>query len=370
MRYLLNVPLLFAVLVGCWVAYLILFAAPAPGSDRSMSEGFTMVVANILCWLALAIVLACCAGMGEFNWLPVQGSTAVVVTLLGCAAIVLVSLLPIGITWEDNAALKWGIDQVGTARLAALGLPLVLALYAVWVVNAPAALRGSLVLHYAALLTIFALCVVASIVSIRELARWDKAAQADAVTRQQVETDKMQERRQAFAALTDAEPLLAWDEYVSAQLPEDVRIEALRRIGLRPNIDAELAEALTTDNTLWTREALSLVANVPFKPSPVLEKPVRDALAIITEEIRQRATAADNRDGDKAVDYYETSTLRACLGAAERMADSPGSDLRDRLDQLQQVVALYPKSDAARSFPAQLAAAKARIAERLAARHG
>lgn len=169
-------------------------------------------------------------------------------------------------------------------------------------------------------------------------------------------------------ALTGADPLTAWVVYAGYNVPEDVRMEALRRMGLRPDLEAELAEILATENTNWTREGLLLITTIPFKPSTRLEQPVRAALAVVSEEIRQRP-ATDTRDGDRAVDLYETHALRSTLGVAERMADGAGIDFSAAIEIMQQAVAASPTSEAARSFPGQAAATKARIAAILAPRH-
>lgn len=382
MRFL-NLPLILAGLLGWWSCYRTMIAPPGHASEANMGEGFLILFAIFFTWLLLAVALAVCAGVGSFKFLPASGAGAAVIMLVGFAVIVAVDLLPIGMALElttDNIAAtdRSTFIQIG---LAAFGLPLALALYAAWVINAPEGLGDLPALRYGALATIGLLCLVAAGTSLQEMGRWDQAIQAGAAARVQQEAENVQETRRAFAALTDANSLLDWDIYVGYNVPPDIRAEALRRIALRPQLEAELTEALASDNTLWTREILRLVATVPFQPSAALEQPLRAALAVITEEVRARSTATRYRvneevPDDRAIDNYEgyslqspSGTLQSTLIVAERMA-AAGVDMRDTIDAMAQAAVLSRKSDAAKYFPAQAAAAKERIAKILAAHPG
>lgn len=368
MRYLIDVPLLAGGLCLWRLVYLIVYSEP-PGEEPPMQVLYEIMFELVLLWLALGIALPACAGIGSFPWLPLGTGGSIFATFAAILGILLLVCVPIGITIEFNAAAKWGIDQVGTARIATFGIPLALGLYAAWIVHVPAPLRDTRAVHAAALAAIGLLCLLSAWVSVREMARWDKVAAAGRVAEVQAEDERTQQQRHDFEALTDADPLTAWVAYAAYNLPADVRAEALRRMGLRPDLEAELTEVLASQNTLWSREGLLLITTIPFQPSARLEQPVRAALAVISEEIRQRP-ATDERDGDKSVDLYESYTLRSTLGVAERMAESAGIDLGDAIDTMQQAVAASRTSEAARSFPGQAAATKARIAALLAARHG
>jgi hypothetical protein len=72
-------------------------------------------------------------------------------------------------------------------------------------------------------------------------------------------------------------------------------------------------------------------------------------------------------DGDKRLDYYEASKLRDALKAARRLADTSRADLRPQIAALRRAVSLYPKSNAATSFPREAEEAEKYIAARLAA---
>ncbi len=368
MRYLIDVPLVAGGLCLWRLVYLIVYSEP-PGSEPPMQTLYEIVFELLLLWLALGVALPACAGIGGLRWLPLGTGGAIFATFGAVLGILLVLCVPLGIVIEFNAAAKWGIDQVGPARVAAFGIPLALGVYAAWVVNVPAPLRDTRAAHVVALAILGGLCLLSAVVSVREMARWDKEAAAGRVAQVEAEDEQAQQQRRDFAALTDADPLGAWNVYAGYNMPEDVRTEALRRIALRPDLEAELAEILASPNTLWTREGLLLMTKIPFKPSERLEQPVRTALAVVSAEIRERP-ATDERDGDKAVDLYESYTLRSTLSVAEQMAESAGVDLRDAIDTMQQAVAASKTSQAARSFPGQAAAAKAWIAAILAARHG
>ena len=382
MRFL-NLPLILAGLLGWWSCYRTMVAPPGHASEATMGEGFLILFGIFFTWLLLGVTLAACAGIGGFKFLPVSGAGGIFIMLGAFAAIVAVDLLPIGMALElttDNIAAtdRGTLVQIG---LAAFGLPLALGLYAAWVVNAPEGLVDLPALRYGALTAIGLLCLVAAGTSLQEMGRWDQAIQAGAAARVQQEAENVQETRRKFAALTDANSLLDWDIYVGYNVPPDIRAEALRRIALRPGLEAELTEALASDNTLWTREILRLVATVPFKPSAALEQPLRAALAVITQEVRAWSTATRYRQNeevpdDRAIDNYEgyslqspSGTLQSTLAVAERMADA-GVDMRDTIDAMQQAAVLSRKSDAAKYFPAQAAAAKERIAKTLAAHPG
>ncbi len=364
MRYLLDAALVLAGLAGLRAFYLVV--SVPPGQDGTFNAGLEILLWTIVQWLLLAIVLACCAGIGGFRGWGLQGASGVFLILMAYAAVLLLALLPIGITMEFNAAAKWGIDQVGAARLAAFGLPLALALCAAWFINAAEGVRNVPAFRYGWPAAVGVLCAIAAVVSIREMARWDKVAAASATAAAAREDEKTQQTRRDIAALTDANSLLEWDSYTGYNVPEDIRTEALRRVAARPRLEAELTEALASENTLWTREVLALIVRLPFTPSAALGKPVRDALAVINGEIRKRAT---DTDGDRAVDSFEGYTMQQTLKLAQRMAESAGVDLSPSLDDMQQAVAVSRNSNSARTFPAQVADAKRQIAATLAARH-
>src|SRR5262249_47951886 len=143
--------------------------------------------------------------------------------------------------------------------------------------------------HRVALAVTGLLCLVAVVVSFRELQRMDEVAQVDAATAQHQAEQEAEQQRRAFATLTDADPLAAWDAYLSDVVPADVRAEALRRIAARPQLEAELARALASDNGNWSAEALSLIVRVPFVPSASIVPPVRDAVAAYAEGLAHEA---------------------------------------------------------------------------------
>jgi hypothetical protein len=364
-RYLINVPLFIA-----FVSLAHVFDVTVLSGAYGGGTAYEVVLEIGIGWIMLAVVIASCGAMGGFPWPRVRGAGGFMVGLLAYGGIVFVSLTPLGIAMETDASIAgWGIDQAPAARLVAFGLPLVLLLYAGWIVNAPAVSRDSRTLHGVALGMVGLLCCGGAVVSMREMVHEDRKAQAEAVAADQAKDEHVAAQRRELAALTDASPLIAWDAYAGDNVASDVREEALRRLAARPQLEADLSEALASDNENWSAEALRLIVRVPFAPSAALAQPVRDAIDSYTDRLMRESNIAD-RDGDKRLDYYEGYTLGVILKVAERMADSAGVDLSGSIDAVARAVALYPRSDVAHSFPAQEGAAKSRVGQILASRRG
>jgi hypothetical protein len=369
MRYLLNLPLVIAALSAGAIIYWGVLAELPHGNDAKMGVGIGVNFGALVYWLALAFVLAGLARRGALGWLPVEGAGAVALVLLAWVVLILVWSAPAFITimvqFEDKS---WGIDQVWPARFVAVGLPVVLLAYAAWLINAPAPLGDSASLRWTMLGAVAAIGLAASVVVVKEMARWERNAQEAAAREQEFEDGRIAAKRQAFAALTEADSLLRWDEFTGYyQTPADVRDEALRRIGQRPDLEAELIEVLASSNGNWVEEGLRLIQNVPFTPSAALGEPVRAALLQRAEGLSE-ASKSETYAGDNAIDRYDQGLLRMTLALGQRMAESAGVDLRAALDAMQHAAALYPKSDAAQYYPAQVAEAKRAIAKTLATR--
>jgi hypothetical protein len=203
---------------------------------------------------------------------------------------------------------------------------------------------------------------------VRELGRQAREAQADAAAISREADAQADQQRRDFATLTDADPLFGWSAYLSDNVPPDVRAEARRRIAARPQTEADLAQALASDNGNWSAEALWLIVKLPITPSRALVSPVRDMLAAFAEQLTLESKDVAS-DGGKRLDDYPSYRLEVILQVAERLAESAGADLRDSIDGVVRAVALYPKSDTAHWFPAKAADAKARIGKTLATRH-
>jgi hypothetical protein len=369
MRYLLNLPLLIA-----FVTIARVFDLAVLSREGGEEASYELVFETGITWLMLAVILTARGTMGGFR-LPwprgarVRGVGGFMMGLMAWAAIVLVSLTGIGITLEFDAAANWGIDQVPAARLVAFGLPMVLVLYAGWTVNAPAAARERPAVHNVSLGAAALLCAVAAVVTVREMAHEGRVAQTEMAAKGQEADEHADAQKRAFAALTDADPLLEWDVYVGDNVPKDVQAEALRRVAARPHLEDDLARALASDNWLWSEEAMALIVKLPFTPSAALAQPVRDAIAAYAARLT-RDSGDTTYDTDKRMDSSERYNIGWILKLTERMAESASIDLSDSIDSVARAVTLYPRSDTAHSLPAQAAAAKARVAQILASRHG
>jgi hypothetical protein len=288
---------------------------------------------------------------------------------MGFAAIVVVSLLPIGIAMETAGRLedeRWSAVTIIASRAVGSGLPVLLLAYIAWVINVPEEARQLPGLRYAVVACTGLLVVAAAAVSVQELARWNRLSAANLAAQREEEDEKVRAYRRAFEALTDADPLLTWNRYTSYALPDDIRLEAMRRIGLRPNIDAELIHVLASENDNWAAAGVSYVVELAIKPSPELAEATRRYLEAYARSLTEGAKLV-TYDGDKRLDYYEQSRLRDALAVAQKLAETNRIDLRPQVEALRQAVALYPKSDTAARFPREAVETQKQIAARLGA---
>jgi hypothetical protein len=291
----------------------------------------------------------------------------VFLVLLAFAGVVVVSLLAIGIALETagrTTSGRWSLMTIWASRAVAIVLPLVLLAYAGWRINADPQPQTP-TLNYVWLGAVGVLGLIAIAVSLQELARWNKEAGEAAKVEQSREDEKTAARRREFAALTEADTLLKWYEFSTYSSPEDVRLEALRRMSQRPNLEAEVIQVLNSANDLWAAEGVRFVADLDFKPSAAVATATSQRLATYAADLAKGATVV-TYDGDKRLDYYERSKLLDSLKAARRVAQTAGADLRPQIDALSRAVALYPKSDMAREFPREAETAKTQIAAALA----
>jgi hypothetical protein len=358
MRYLLNLPLL-AALFGIWWLVKFRLLDDEPGLGPSLA----VAIGTISCWVLVAVVLAGCILTGAFDWLQMQsrgGSFALVLGVFGL--VTLLSLASIGIAMEAAPSIRaWQMTTAPAARLVTIGIPVVLLTYSACLINGPTIWRMMTGWQYGVLMVLAGLSLVAIYVSVGEINRRQEIASANQAADQLAADSQGQEQRRAMQALSDADPLIQWDQFVGANVPADVRAEALRRIAARPTLEADLTAALTNENTLWSNEALSLMLQLAFKPSPALEAPVRTAFAHWTAALRDKSNDTGG-DGDRYVDLYQTPQLGRALSVTKLMAEQSGIDLGDALDAIQQaVVEVYPTSSAAASFPGEVADMKRQI---------
>jgi hypothetical protein len=354
MRYLVNLPLIGAFLLGWMIIHLTMLSTPARGGDAALGAAFALAFGSIFHGILLAVAVVGCALAGGFDWIGGEGrGTRVVLALMAFGALVLVWALPLGISLETAGRLdsgRWDPVTIVASRAVGSGVPLVLVAYMAWLINAPEPVRQLPGIRYAALGAIAVLGVVGAVISIQELARWNRQSVANMAAERAEEDEKAEQTRREFAALTDADSLLKWSQYTTHASPDDVRIEAMRRIAARPNLDAELIGVLEFSNPLWASEGVRFVADLAFTPSSALVDAVRRRLDTYAEWLTKQASVV-TYDGGKRLDYYEFSNLDQALRAARRLADVSRADLRPQIEALKRAVALYPKSDVAKRFP-------------------
>jgi hypothetical protein len=373
MRYLVNLPVAGALLCGWMMVNLTILTTQPRGGDAGLGAAFAIVGTTFFFWILLAVVVIGCALAGAFAWIPAEGSGArFVLVLMSFGAIVVLSLLPVGIAMETagrTTDARWSVATIWAARAVAVGLPVILLAYAAWLINAPEELRQSVPLRCIVLGATGILLAVAATVSVQELARWNRDAMENAAAERQQEDEKAIEHRRSFEALTDADTLLTWHGFTYHSSPDDIRLEALRRIALRANLEAELVAVLKSENHLWAAEGVRLVADLEFVPSAALADAVRQRLDRYAAGLRD-GTKSITYDGDKRIDYYEQSRLREALAVSRRLAEASGVDLRPQIEAIRGAVSLYPKSETAGRFPGEAAAAARAVGAALARRRG
>jgi hypothetical protein len=370
MRLLLNLPLGASLLLAWAMLHMTVLTSPPRGGDAAMGAAIAMLAGSFFFWLLVGVTLVCCTLVGGFDWIGGESRGGrVFLVLLAFVGIVAISLLAIGISLETagrTSSGRWSLMTIWASRAVAIALPLILLAYAGWRINMDPQ-PATPTLNYAWLGVVGALGLVAIAVSVQELGRWNKDANEAAKVEQSREDEKTAELRRAFAALTEADTLLKWYEYSTYSSPEDVRVEALRRMSQRPNLEAEIIQVLNSANDLWAAEGVRFVADLDFKASRAVADATGARIAQYAAALEEGSKSV-TYDGDKRLDYYERSKLLNALKAARRVAETAGVDLRAQIDALSRAVALYPKSDMAREFPREASAAKKQIEATLAAR--
>lgn len=349
MQYLLSLMLVLA-LFSIAHAFSVVIDPPA-GFDQRLGALYVIVLETGFAWLALAAALIYCGAAGAFPWPQAGGLGGVAVVFLGFGVILFVAWLPVLMSLElgSSARAQWTVREIWSARIAAFGLPLVLALYAGWMINAPPGIRASLAPHLGALGALGVLCVLASVVSVWELVR-SEARPREYALEQQAEAERAQAKWREFAVLTDADPLAAWYPWTlwDPSIPTDLLDEARRRVAARPQLEAELAADLASNDPSRSTEALSFIANLPFRPGAALEAPLRSALAAYAERLERSAQDPSDVEA-RSIDDLERATLFDVLHVGEKMAEA-GVDLREPISRVERAVAKFPNSRTARDY--------------------
>ena len=190
------------------------------------------------------------------------------------------------------------------------------------------------------------------------------------------------------ASLTDASPLSSWGAYATntsyyadrfRRAEDEMREAALRRLAVRPTLEADLAKDLLSRNKYdsFARDsdiAFLLVARVQFAPSAALEMPLRNAMSRIAAEMRKvgpgQAWPGDSDTLDSYIRSEYAERLAASLVIAKRMT-AAGVDLRDALHELQSTaITAYPKTKTAMTYERDVTAVDTVIGGALASRGG
>jgi hypothetical protein len=378
MRYLLNLPLAAAALLQAWFAWLVFMPAPWPGWEDGPSRGAMVVVMlepALLAGLFLAVAAVGGVFAGVVDWLPARRRWAQLLIVLAAGAVLAVLSLPgVLVAIGTSAAVRQGDEHFGTllgwaATLAPTAVPLVVALWLLWLVDAPPRLRHAALPRRLSLAAL-ALAGLTGAVLGGDMLREEISASGQVAAREQQMIDERDsEMRAGIARLADTDPLIRWRPYTEDFAPADVRNAALQRLAARPSLEADLAAALQSADADAADFALVLVATLPSQPSAALAAPVAADLARLAGTIRALRQTKEGADYDTYVDRWYSDQLATSLAAARKLAASAGADLRDALADLAAAVAeAYPKSDAAASYPRQVKTAGREIEATLATR--
>ena len=360
-------PLMMVSLAGLLTTGLAVavFAMPPPSSGMD-GLGATLLIAAAMAlrWVLLALALSHCVVAGGFVWLRAQGWRWVAV-MLGHAALGGLSAMSMFAFLEAHSMSGLPGWLGGTMHLVAqLGctVPAVMVLVFLCVVTRPAPVLAGSAAGAMAGVGAGALAGVLVVAAM--------LAQDEMYARGRVEADRLAAEthdgatRERFAMLTDADPLLKWDEFVGANVPADVSTEALRRLSVRPGLERDLEAAMTCDchNPLWSKELLWLFVNIPYTPTAGMAGPVGQAMAALTANLGDSARAAREDERDIYVDRYLNRDLEVVPGAALKLARAAKVDLRPAvLEMRRAVLEHYPRSEAASRFPGEADRAIAEI---------
>jgi hypothetical protein len=384
MKYLLNVPLALAALLQAWFVSLVLMPGPWPGWSDGPSRGamvLVMLQPVILSWLLLAPVIVGAVFAGGFDWLRVQRWWLRLTLVLGAFLLIAILAAPcifiaIGISAAvaDSDTRAFGSLAVWSAVIAATLAPLVLMGWLAWVINAPPTIRGALLPGAAGLAALLLTVVTGGILGTPMLLDEIASERATTARYRQMEDENNAAAHAYFAKLTDADPLRNWIGYTDRFTPDDIRQAALRRLAIRPTLEPDLVVVLGSSEVgsssmEWTDQAFLAVAAIPFQPSAALEAPLRRRIGRLAEVIRTVRRPEADSDYDTYVDRWFDDRLAAALVISRKMAQSAGVDLSDSLHDLQSaIIEAYPKSNAAKTYPGQVAAAAKQIEAAVAAR--
>lgn len=367
MSPLLNLPLGLAALATLWLDYLIWLA---PARSHNYTDGFVLLLAAMvvggLRWLLLTVVLGRCAARGRLGWLPVRGAALwsghIGVGILSgvCLLVAVLSSAAIG----DDEFRAFNRFVLLAARVGCTVPALVLTIQLALAVNAGAGAVDGGTLRAASLAAVLSGLIGATTLGGAYFVNEARHARQTTEREQDHAAARAAEDRRRFATLTDADPLLTWDQFVGANMPPDLSAEAFRRLAARPTLEADLIAALQCrcDNPLWAAELLWLIPRIPFTPSPALGGAVRDGIAILTVNIRDSAAKARPDERDGYIDVYLAGNLATVRDVTVRMATAAHVDLGAELDGMRRaVLEAYPRSHAARSFPGEVDAALKQI---------
>ena len=247
-------------------------------------------------------------------------------------------------------------------------VPFVVIGWLAWLIDAPPHLRDAAPFRLAVAIGLAIAVISGGIIGGEALSDEIRVSRATAERYREWEDADKATLNAEYAKAGDADRLFSWRRYTDRFAPKDIRQAALQRLARRPTLETDLAAALASGDADESDYALFLVQQVQFTPTVALEAPLREAISRISRKIRTVREPGSGNDFGSYLDDWFGEHLAAALAAARKMADGPGVDLRSSLHELQDaVIATYPDSKAAKSYPKQVAALEKHIDSALAA---
>jgi hypothetical protein len=378
MKYLLNLPLALAALLQAWFVGLVVMPSPWPGWEDGPSRGamvLVMLEPVVLAWLLIGISIFGVLFAGGFDWLPIRRRWLRIVVVLGGSMLVAIFAAPCVFAAMATSAAVGVFDAEPlpvilrlSGTFAVTVVPFVVIGWLAWLIDAPPRLRDAAPFRLAVAIGMAIAVISGGFLAGEALSDEIRVSRATSERYREWEDADKATLNAEYAKASDADRLFSWRRYTDRFAPKDMRQAALQRLARRPTLEANLAAALASSDADESDYALFLVQQVQFTPSAALEAPLREAISRISHKIRTVREPGSGNDFGSYLDDWFGEHLAAALAAARKMADGPGVDLRGSLHELQDaVIAAYPDSKAAKTYPKQVAALEKHIDATLAA---
>jgi hypothetical protein len=379
-RYLLNLPLAVGAIAQLMFASLALMSGPWANWEDGPSRGamaFIMFEPAAVSWLMLLVAGMAAVFTDAFEWQPIvhrgryrlaaAGMSLIVVVTLGVCMAVALGESPAVATHDND---DFNPALVAIARIGGILGPLIAIAWLTWLIDAPLARRHLAMLRRPVLAMLGVTTVVGGIIGVQMLGEEIATDRATAARDRQMIDEREAENLAELVQINDATPLVEWLRLTDPLQTQDIRHAAMRRLAKRPTLEADLARSLQSADPDEADAALHLLVLVDLMPSAALDAPLRANFGALGRRIdTSRHTAGAGLADESYLDRWFGKQLAETLIATRKLAEGAGIDLRGADRQLASVVvASYPTSDSAKSYPKGISALDREIETALATR--